>query len=178
MIRKCGDNDFETIFAIINEAAMAYKGVIPEDRWQEPYMPREYLRHELDAGVQFWGIEEQGKLIGIMGIQDVKDVTLIRHAYVRTAKRGKGAGGALLEYIRAFITRPALVGAWTAATWAVRFYERHGFTLVSWEEKEQLLRTYWSIPERQTETSVVLADERWRHGRGCVSVLKTSLINR
>ena len=166
MIRKCGDDDVEAIHAIINDAAMAYKGVIPDDCWQDPYMSRDHLRHELDAGVQFWGIEDQGTLIGVMGVQDVRDVTLIRHAYVRTAKRGKGAGGGLLEHLRAMIARPALVGTWAAATWAVRFYEQHRFMLLSWEEKERLLRTYWSIPERQIETSVVLADERWRRGRG------------
>ena len=161
MIRKCTENDFESMYEIINDAARAYKGVIPADRWHEPYMSREYLRHEIDAGVMFWGVEDQGRLIGVMGIQDVQDVTLIRHAYVRTADRNKGVGGKLMAQIKTLITRPALVGTWSAATWAVRFYERHGFKLVTWEEKERLLRKYWSIPERQTETSVVLADERW-----------------
>ncbi len=150
------------MYEIINDAARAYSGVIPPDRWHEPYMSREYLRHELDAGVVFWGYEEQGRLIGVMGIQDVQDVTLIRHAYVRTAQRNKGVGGKLINHLKAMITRPTLVGTWAAATWAVRFYERYGFKLVTWEEKERLLRKYWSIPERQTETSVVLADERWR----------------
>ena len=158
MIRKCTENDFESMYEIINDAARAYKGVIPADRWHEPYMSREYLRHEIDAGVMFWGVEDQGRLIGVMGIQDVQDVTLIRHAYVRTADRNKGVGGKLMAQLKTLITRPALVGTWSAATWAVRFYERHGFKLVTWEEKERLLRKYWSIPERQTETSVVLAD--------------------
>jgi N-acetylglutamate synthase-like GNAT family acetyltransferase len=162
LIRKCTENDFDQMFEIINDAARAYKGVIPADRWHEPYMPSEYLRHELDSGVVFWGYEEQGRLIGVMGIQDVQDVTLIRHAYVRTAQRSKGVGGKLITYLKTLITRPALVGTWIAATWAVRFYERHGFKLVTWEEKERLLKKYWSIPERQTETSVVLADELWR----------------
>ena len=162
MIRKCNENDFEAIYEIINDAAQVYKGVIPADRWHEPYMPPEYLRHELDAGVAFWGYEEQGRLIGVMGIQDVQDVTLIRHAYVRTQERNKGIGGKLIIHLKTFITSPTLVGAWADATWAVRFYERHGFKLVTWEEKERLLRKYWSIPERQTETSVVLGDERWR----------------
>ena len=162
MIRKCTESDFESMYEIINDAALAYKGVIPADRWHEPYMSGEYLRHELDAGVVFWGYEEQGRLIGVMGIQDVQDVTLIRHAYVRTAERGKGIGGKLITHLKTLITRPALVGTWAAATWAVRFYERYGFKLATWEEKESLLRKYWSIPERQTETSVVLADERWR----------------
>jgi N-acetylglutamate synthase-like GNAT family acetyltransferase len=162
LIRKCTESDFESMYEIINDAAQAYKCVIPSDRWHEPYMSRDYLRHEIDAGVLFWGYEEQGRLIGVMGIQDVKDVTLIRHAYVRTTERNRGIGGMLITHLKALIIRPALVGTWKAATWAVRFYERHGFRLVTWEEKEQLLRKYWSIPERQTETSVVLADERWR----------------
>jgi N-acetylglutamate synthase-like GNAT family acetyltransferase len=162
LMRKCTENDFESIYIIINDAARAYKGVIPADRWHEPYMSREYLRHEIDAGVQFWGYEHQGCLIGVIGIQDVQDVTLIRHAYVRTAQRAKGIGGRLVTHLKTLITRPTLVGTWAAASWAVRFYERHGFRIVTWEEKERLLRKYWSIPERQTETSVVLADERWR----------------
>lgn len=162
MIRKCTERDFESIYEIINDATRAYKGVIPADRWHEPYMPWEYLRHEIDTGVEFWGYEEKGQLIGVMGIQDVQDVTLIRHAYVRTAQRRKGIGGKLITHLKALIIRPALVGTWAAAIWAVKFYERHGFTLVTWEEKEQLLRKYWSIPDRQTETSVVLADEQWR----------------
>ncbi len=162
MIRECTENDFETILSIINDAASAYKGVIPADRWHDPYMSREYLRHELDAGVVFRGCESDGVLVGVMGFQDVKDVTLIRHAYVKTEKRGSGIGSDLISYLRSVITRPALVGTWAAASWAIRFYEKHGFTLVSHEEKERLLRIYWSIPERQTETSVVLADEHWR----------------
>jgi N-acetylglutamate synthase-like GNAT family acetyltransferase len=161
MIRPCDHADFDTIFSIINEAAEAYRGVIPEDRWHEPYMPREELRHEIQSGVRFWGWEEDGQLIGVMGIQDVQDVTLIRHAYVRTAKRNKGVGGKLLCELRKLTARPVLMGTWAAATWAIRFYERHGFRLVTPEEKNRLLKKYWSIPERQVETSVVLGDERW-----------------
>jgi N-acetylglutamate synthase-like GNAT family acetyltransferase len=160
MIRLCTDNDFDAIFDIINEAAQAYKGVIPVDRWHEPYMSRDQLRHELDSGVVFWGYEDNGELLGVMGIQDVQDVTLIRHAYVRTKHRNKGIGGRLISHLKTLATRPTLVGTWRAATWAIRFYEQHGFKLVSHEEKERLLRNYWNIPERQTETSVVLADER------------------
>jgi N-acetylglutamate synthase-like GNAT family acetyltransferase len=160
MIRLCTDNDFDAIFEIVNDAAQAYKGVIPDDRWHEPYMPQGYLRNEMHAGVMFWGYEENGELLGVMGIQDVQDVTLIRHAYVRTKHRNKGIGGRLISHLKTLATRPTLVGTWRAATWAVRFYEQHGFKLVSHEEKEQLLRRYWNIPERQTETSVVLADER------------------
>ncbi|MDH4162535.1 MAG: GNAT family N-acetyltransferase [Nitrospirota bacterium] len=162
MIRCCESNDFDSILAIINDAAQAYKGRIPADRWREPYMSVDYLRHEQEAGVVFWGYEGEGKLLGVMGIQDVQDVTLIRHAYVRTADRGRGVGGRLIEHLKTLSARPMLVGTWQAADWAVRFYEKHGFRLVTWEEKERLLRKYWNIPERQTETSVVLADGRWR----------------
>lgn len=158
MIRPCTDNDLDAMLGIINDSAQAYQGHIPPDRWQEPYMSREYLRHEIDSGVSFWGYEDNGELQGVMGIQDVQEVTLIRHAYVRTAARGRGIGGQLLVHLRTLTSRPTLVGTWAAATWAVRFYEKHGFRLVSWEEKERLLRKYWNIPERQTETSVVLAD--------------------
>jgi N-acetylglutamate synthase-like GNAT family acetyltransferase len=159
VIRLCVDSDFETIYEIVNDAAQAYKGIIPADRWQEPYMPRDELRHEIGDGVRFWGYEEDGELMGVMGIQDVQDVTLIRHAYVRMARRGQGIGGQLLSHLRTLTDRPVLVGTWAAATWAIRFYEKHGFCLVSQEEKNRLLKTYWAIPERQVETSVVLAEE-------------------
>ena len=161
MIRPCAEKDLEFVFEIINDAATAYKGVIPADRYHEPYMSREYLRQELDAGVVFWGYEEEGTLLGVMGIQDVQDVTLIRHAYVRTAHRYEGIGGKLIAHLKALTARPTLVGTWEAAGWALRFYEKHGFRLVTWAEKERLLRKYWNIPERQTETSVVLGDRKW-----------------
>jgi len=159
MIRLCTAEDFEAIHAIINDAARAYKGVIPDDRWHEPYMSREELAQEIAAGVVFWGYEE-GELIGVMGIQDVRDVTLLRHAYVRTTRRRGGIGGALLDTLLTKTSRPVLIGTWAAADWAVRFYERHGFRLVTPKEKDRLLKTYWSIPERQIETSVVLADQK------------------
>jgi GNAT superfamily N-acetyltransferase len=159
LIRQCNADDFETIYEIINDGAVAYKGIIPEDRWKEPYMPREELRHEIDEGVIFWGYEEDGKLKGIMGIQDVQDVTLIRHAYVRTAERNKGIGSKLLSHLRRVTDRPILIGTWADAIWAIRFYEKHGFRLVSTEQKNRLLRKYWRIPERQVETSVVLAEK-------------------
>jgi N-acetylglutamate synthase-like GNAT family acetyltransferase len=124
-------------------------------------MPREELCHEIESGVRFWGWEEDGQLVGVMGIQDVQDVTLIRHAYVRTAQRNKGIGGNLLSELRRLTSRPVLMGTWAAATWAITFYEKHGFRLVTPEEKNRLLKKYWSIPERQVETSVVLGDERW-----------------
>lgn len=165
MIRRCTHDDFEVMFDIINAAAEAYRGVIPADRWHEPYMPRDELRSEIDAGVVFWGYEDAGRLVGVMGIQDVEDVTLIRHAYVHPNWQNQGIGGELLEHLRqqeAGASRPLLIGTWAAATWAIRFYEKHGFRLVTPDEKNRLLRTYWSIPERQVETSVVLADHTWR----------------
>jgi N-acetylglutamate synthase-like GNAT family acetyltransferase len=161
MIRPCTDADFDTIHTIVNDAAEAYRGVIPADCWHEPYMSKEYLRHEIDSGVRFSGWDEGGELVGIMGIQDVQDVTLIRHAYVRTANRNGGIGGKLLGELRKLTTRPVLIGTWAAATWAIRFYEKHGFRMVTPEEKDRLLEKYWSIPERQIETSVVLAEEKW-----------------
>ena len=161
MIRRCENKDIETVLSIINDAAEAYRGIIPKDRWKAPYMSRDELRHEIDLGVEFWGYEEDGEFIGVMGIQDVQDVTLIRHAYVRTAKRNLGVGGKLLSELRKKTTRPTLVGTWADAIWAIRFYEKHGFQLVSPSEKDRLLKEYWSIPERQIETSVVLADQRW-----------------
>lgn len=161
-IRRCGEADVPAMFAIINDAAQAYRGVIPADRWHEPYMPEAELRAEIAAGVVFWGAERDGRLVGVMGLQDVLDVALIRHAYVATAARGEGIGGALLRHLVDQTDRPLLVGTWAAATWAIRFYERHGFALTSPAEKERLLRRYWSIPDRQIETSVVLVDERWR----------------
>lgn len=161
-IRRCTDADFDAIWEIINDAAQAYRGVIPADRWHEPYMGRDELAREIAAGVAFWGAEADGALAGVMGIQDVKDVTLIRHAYVRTAARRQGTGGRLLAALRESTDRPLLIGTWAAADWAIRFYEKHGFHLVSPDEKDRLLRAYWSIPDRQIETSVVLADGRWR----------------
>lgn len=165
MIRQCDDSNFKTIYKIINDAAQAYKGVIPADCWKEPYMSKDVLRREMDEGVVFWGYEEDGQLVGVMGVQHVQDVTLIRHAYVRTAKRNQGMGGKLLSYLREQTTRPILIGTWADAVWAIRFYEKHGFRLVSSEEKDRLLRKYWSIPERQIETSVVLANQKWFDAR-------------
>ena len=161
MIRDCVAADFEAIYEIINDAAEAYRGIIPPDRWHEPYMPREELREEIAAGIAFLGYEQDGELAGVMGTQDIQDVTLIRHAYVRTAQRSRGIGGELLAQIMDEATRPVLIGTWADAVWAVRFYERHGFKVVSIQEKELLLRKYWSVPDRQIETSVVLADQTW-----------------
>ena len=156
MIRQCNNTDFETIHLIINDAAVAYRGAIPADCWKEPYMSKNELRREMGSGIVFWGYEEDDELVGVMGIQPVKDVTLIRHAYVRTAKQNRGIGGKLLTYLRGQMTAPVLIGTWADAVWAIHFYEKHGFQLTSQEEKDRLLRKYWSVPERQIETSVVL----------------------
>jgi N-acetylglutamate synthase-like GNAT family acetyltransferase len=156
MIRPCTDADMPAIEAIINEAAQRYKGAIPADCWHEPYMPRTVLLEEIAAGVNFWGWEDTGALVGVMGVQKVKDATLIRHAYVRASQQGRGIGGALLKMLAAQGSRPLLVGTWAAATWAIRFYQQHGFRLLSPEEKDRLLTTYWTISHRQQETSVVL----------------------
>lgn len=158
MIRLCRDDELPTIFEIINDAASAYRGVIPADRWKEPYMPEEELRHEIADGVVFWGLEADGRLVGVMGIQDVADVTLIRHAYVRNECRGQGLGTQLLAHLRTLSQRPILIGTWADAAWAVAFYEKHGFCRVGVAEKNRLLRKYWKIPDRQVETSVVLAE--------------------
>jgi N-acetylglutamate synthase-like GNAT family acetyltransferase len=156
MIRKCTRSDVEEIYEIINDASQAYKGVIPDDRYHEPYMPMEDLEHEIKDGVVFWGYEENGRLLGVMGIQDKMDVTLIRHAYVRTDQRNGGIGTKLLSHLTAQTRKPILIGTWASASWAIRFYQKNGFALVSPEEKNQLLHTYWNVPERQIETSVVL----------------------
>jgi GNAT superfamily N-acetyltransferase len=156
VIRLCRDDERPAILAIVNAAAEVYRGVIPPDRWHEPYMPAAELDGEIAAGVRFWGYEADGVLLGVMGIQPVDDVTLIRHAYVAPGRQRGGVGGALLDHLVATATTPLLVGTWATAGWAIRFYERHGFALVSPERKTALLRRYWSIPERQVETSVVL----------------------
>jgi N-acetylglutamate synthase-like GNAT family acetyltransferase len=149
------------IYSIINEAAQVYKGVIPGDRWKVPYMSKDELKHEINAGVVFWGFEEDRRLIGVMGIQHVQDVTLIRHAYVRLQKQHRGIGNKLLLEFYKKSDRPILIGTWADATWAIRFYEKRGFKRVSEKEKNRLLEKYWSIPARQVATSVVLADHKW-----------------
>ena len=159
-IRPCRDDERPAVLAIVNAAAEAYRGVIPADRWHEPYMGADELDAEIAAGVAFWGYEQAGELVGVMGIQPVGEVDLVRHAYVMPGRQRGGVGSALLAHIRGLGDRPMLVGTWAAADWAIRFYERHGFELVSPEQKTVLLRTYWSIPDRQIETSVVLTDGR------------------
>ena len=155
MIERCHDR--EAIFEIVNAAAEVYRGAIPEDRWHDPYMPMSELSAEIDAGVEFWGYRQDGELLGVMGIQPVEDVWLVRHAYVRPAAQGRGVGGALLSELQSRVSAQLLVGTWAAATWAIRFYERQGFVAVPPARVAPLLRRYWSIPERQIETSVVLA---------------------
>jgi GNAT superfamily N-acetyltransferase len=148
-----------SIFEIINDSAIAYKGHIPTDCWHEPYMSRDHLQGEIDAGVVFWGYVDDGRLLGVMGMQDVKDLTLFRHAYVRTESRSKGIGSELIAHLLEHALRPVLIGTWKAATWAIRFYEHHGFHLVDEGTKKMLLKTYWTIPGRQVDTSVVLVQE-------------------
>ena len=160
MIRACAAADFREIEGIVNEAAQAYRGVIPADRWHEPYMSCAELQSEIGAGVNFWAWEEDGVLLGVMGMQHVRGVTLIRHAYVRTSQQGRGIGAALLAFLAGQARGPLLVGTWANAGWAIRFYQRHGFRLVEPDEKNRLLATYWTIPARQKETSVVLVRER------------------
>ena len=165
MIRRCDARDFSLIFTIINDGARAYKGIIPADCWTEPYMSRRQLKHEIDEGVIFWGYEEGGGLLGVMGIQKVKDVTLIRHAYVRTGSQKRGIGARLLSHLLDLTNSPVLIGTWADAVWAIRFYERYGFQKVGSEEKDALLKKYWTVPERQIETSVVLVDKKWRSAK-------------
>jgi GNAT superfamily N-acetyltransferase len=162
-IVMCGSADVPTIFEIINDAARAYKGVIPADRWHEPYMPLAQLETEIAKGVRFYGYRTSGRLAGVMGIQEVKDVTLIRHAYVRTEHRGSGIGRKLLTHLNQLTTRPVLIGTWRDAVWAVRFYQKNGFSLVNEDEKNRLLGIYWTVPQRQVEESVVLVDQRWQN---------------
>lgn len=161
-IKPCAADDLATIHAIINDAAQAYKGAIPPDVWHEPYMSRAELDAEIAAGVRFYGWYDATRLRGVMGIQDVQDVTLIRHAYIATAQRRSGVGSALLSHLSTLTTRPLLVGTWQAATWAIAFYRKHGFTVQNAAETARLLRRYWTVPARQRAESVVLTDARWR----------------
>jgi len=161
MIREISSSDYDAVFRVVNDAAQAYRGIIPDDRWKEPYMPREELKEEIDAGIVFYGWVENGDVIGVMGIQRVLDVTLIRHAYVLTEHQRKGIGGRLLKHLVDLNeSQDILIGTWEDADWAVHFYEKHGFELVSQKEKERLLRKYWNVPDRQIETSVVLRLEK------------------
>jgi N-acetylglutamate synthase-like GNAT family acetyltransferase len=162
MIRRCDRSDFPQILDVINDGARAYKGVIPTDRWKEPYMAEDELQHEIESGVVFWGYEDDGQLVGVMGVQDVQNVTLIRHAYVRTSRRRQGIGNRLLKRLRHEMSRPCLIGTWAAASWAIDFYRKHGFEVLSPQDTLVVLKKYWKIPERQIATSVVLADPNWQ----------------
>lgn len=157
MIRAYSDADFETVYQVINDSSQAYKGIIPDDRWNEPYMTKEELRSEIKDGIQFYCYVDKNEIIGVMGIQNKDDVNLIRHAYIKTTGRRKGIGGQLLEYLQKMSSIPLLIGTWADASWAIHFYEKHGFYIVPQEKKDKLLRKYWNITERQVETSVVLA---------------------
>jgi GNAT superfamily N-acetyltransferase len=159
-IRLCRPDEHAAILEIINAAAQKYRGVIPADCWHEPYMPADQLAQQIAAGVVFWGYDSEGVLAGIMGIQAVKDVDLIRHAYVRPAHQNKGIGGKLLAHLHGSTAKRVLIGTWADAAWAIRFYQHHGFELVPAERKAGLLRKYWTISERQIETSVVLESRR------------------
>ena len=161
MIRQCHKSYFDTILEIINDAARAYKGIIPEDRWHEPYMTGEELAREIEEGVVFWGLKREGRLMGVMGIQDRGEVTLIRHSYIRPEAQKTGIGTQLLRHLQATTEKPVLIGTWAAAHWAISFYRKNGYRLVTEEEKNRLLAKYWRIPQRQVETSVVLADRKW-----------------
>ena len=164
LIRKSRDTDSPAILAIINAAALAYRGVIPADRWHDPYMPAAELQREIDDGIAFWVAEEGAQMLGVMGIQDKDEVALVRHAYVTPGAQRTGVGASLLRHVKGLTTKPFLIGSWADASWAIAFYQKHGFTVIRGEQKDSLLRKYWAIPARQVETSVVLADDRWRAG--------------
>jgi N-acetylglutamate synthase-like GNAT family acetyltransferase len=163
MIERCKSGDFKIIYEIINDSSAAYKGFIPADCWHEPYMTEQELKIQIEQGVEFWCFKENEEILGIMGVQDKTDVILIRHAYVRTASRNKGIGGQLLAFLVKLTEKPILIGTWAAAAWAIGFYQRHDFRLLPAAEKDQLLSKYWSIPSRQAETSVVLANSSWKN---------------
>jgi len=161
LIRRSEEADFAALLAIVNDAACAYRGVIPADRWHDPYMSADELEREIVAGVVFWVVEQEGRLSGVMGIQDKGDVALVRHAYVAPTTQRTGVGTRLLRHVESLVDKPILIGTWAAASWAIDFYQRNGFTVVPSGVKDRLLRIYWSIPDRQIETSVVLANGRW-----------------
>jgi GNAT superfamily N-acetyltransferase len=168
-LRRCHGAELPLMLGIINAAAEVYRGAIPVDCWHEPYMSAAELDAEIRSGVEFWGYEKEGILVGVMGTQAVHHVDLIRHAYVRPGCQGRGVGGALIGHLRALSTRRMLVGTWAAATWAIRFYERHGFRLLDPQATRELLKTYWSIGERQIETSVVLANPPFESPRDTIA---------
>ena len=173
MIRPCNVGDIQDIYEIINDAAKAYKGVIPDDQWHDPYMSSGYLASEVEDGVVFQGfVDSDNNLLGVMGIQEKCDVFLIRHAYVRTLARRQGIGGQLLQHLCQNVEKPFLIGTWKAASWAISFYAKHGFKDVGPKETARLLKVYWSVPTRQIESSIVLADDRWKND----SYLRAALV--
>jgi GNAT superfamily N-acetyltransferase len=162
IIRPCSKDDFPELYSVINDAAQAYKGIIPADRWHTPYMSMQELEREMADGVRFSCLESMRKIQGVMGMQDRGEVTLIRHAYVRTEYQNQGIGRQLLRNAERITDKPILVGTWQAATWAIGFYEKNGYRLLGQQEAARLLRKYWRVPQRQIETSVVLAlESRW-----------------
>ena len=165
MIRNSRPTDSPAILSVINAAAQVYRSAIPPDLWREPYMPREELQDEIAHGVTFWVAEEDGCLSGVMGLQDKSEVTLVRHAYVSPDVQRKGVGTRLLHHLQGLTGKPVLIGTWAAASWAIAFYEKNGFAVVSSSDKDSLLRKYWSITPRHAEASVVLADRRWMKSR-------------
>lgn len=165
LIRESRKADLPAVLAIINAAAQAYQGVCPADRWREPYMPLDELDKEIADGVIFWVAEEGGRLVAVMGIQDKGEVALVRHAYVTPTLQRKGIGTSLLRYVQGLTRKPVLIGTWADALWAIEFYRRNGFTVVPNTDKDSLIRRYWSIPARQAEASVVLADRPWMNVR-------------
>jgi GNAT superfamily N-acetyltransferase len=157
VIRECQPGEIKRIYYIINEAAKAYEGAIPADRYHQPYMPMDKLEQEMKQ-MTFFGMEVNGELVGVMGFQPIKDVTLIRHTYVLPRWQRQGISSKLLNNLKCLVTTSRLlVGTWADARWAIAFYEKHGFRLLP--NKDELLRTYWNIPRRQVETSVVLGIE-------------------
>ena len=172
VIRESDAADFPAILAIVNDAAHAYRGVIPADRWHEPYMSPDELMREIAGGVVFWVAEQDGRLLGVMGIQDKGEVALVRHAYVAPTTQRSGVGTRLLRHVESLVDKPLLIGTWAAASWAIEFYRRNGFSVVASDDKDRLLRTYWSIPARQIETSVVLANGRWLEAQSGASTVR------
>ncbi len=160
-IRNARNEDFLAVLAVVNDAALAYRGIIPADCWHEPYMSAAELKSEIENHVKFWVVEAEGRLLAVMGIQDKDDVALVRHAYTVTESQGNGFGRKLLQHLESLTAKPMLIGTWAAATWAIEFYRKNGYRMVTNEEKNSLLKKYWSLTERQIETSVVLADTRW-----------------
>ena len=157
MITEYTKSDISNILAVINDAALKYKGIIPDNCWHEPYMTERKLVNEFTNGVRMFGYKKNNILVGVMGIQKLKNITLIRHAYTLTSYQGTGIGKSLLQYLLEINQNSCLlVGAWKDAAWAIKFYKKFGFVLHTKEKTKQLLKKYWRIPSKQIENSVVL----------------------